>query len=132
MNIFLNDPNVVRLPPEEVRLIKVQVIPQPDGRQVKIHLELTSFMKRPNIDVTITSDAGKEVGHITILETMMNRLEFTVHLRQVEPGEKLRLNTSLYYQKLPEPSETAEEVPLPEALVVDRNTTLFNLPQVEP
>ena len=132
MNIFLNDPNVVRLPPEEVRLTHVQVIPQPDSRQVKVHLELTPFMKRPNIDVTITSGSGKEVGHTTILETMMNKLEFTVHLRQFEPGDALNLHTSLYYQKLPEPSDTAEEVPLPEPLVVDRNTTLFNLPQADP
>ncbi len=128
MNIFLQDPNEVRLPPEEVRFTKVQVTSLPSGRQVKIHVELTPFKQRPNIEVTITSKEGKEVGHTTILETMLHTLEFTVHMRQVEPGEELGLEIILYYQKLPEPSETGEEVPLPEPLVVDRNTTGFSLP----
>ncbi len=132
MNIFLQDPNEVRLPPEEVRFTKVQVTPLPNGRQVKIHVELTPFKQRPNIEVTITSREGKEVGHTTILETMLHTLEFTVHFRQVEPSEELRLETTLYYQKLPEPSASGEEVPLPESLVVDRKTTQFGLPQAEP
>ena len=131
MNPFFLDPNEIRLPPEEVRLTKVQVIPQPNGRQVKIHLELTPFMKRPNIELTITSNAGKEVGHASILETMLHTLEITMHLRRVEPGEALRLETRVYYQKLPEPSDTPVELPLPDPIIVDRNTTSFNLPLVE-
>ncbi len=131
MNYFLNEPEENRLPPEQVRLTQVQAIPQPGGRQVKVHLELTPFKKRPNIEVTITSGAGKEVGHTTILETMLHKLEFTIHLRQVEPGALLSLEATLYYQKLPEPSDTGEEVPLPEPLVVDHHTTEFTLPQAE-
>ena len=131
MNPFFLDPNEVRLPPEAVRLTKVQVMPQPNGRQVKIHLELTPFMKRPNIEVTVISSVGKEVGHASILETMLHTLEITLHLRQVEPGEALRLETRVYYQRLPEPSDTPVEIPLPDPIIVDRNTTNFNLPQVE-
>ncbi len=131
MNFFLNDPNEIRLPLEEVRLVKVQVVPQHNGKQVKIHLELTPFMKRPNIEVRITSRTGKEVGHTSILETMLYKLEFTMHLRQVEAREELSMETSVYYQKLPEPSDTPVEIPLPEPLVVDKNTTTFILPQSE-
>jgi hypothetical protein len=131
MNYFLQDPNEIRLPPEEVRLTKVLVTPQPNGRQVKVHLELTPFAKRPNIEVTITSGSGIEVGHTTILETMLHKLEFTVHLRRAEPGEVLMVDTMLYYQKLPELVDTGEEVPLPDPLIVDRNTTVFDLPRAE-
>lgn len=132
MNIFLQDPNEIRLPPAQVRLVKVQVKAQPNGKQVKIHLELTPFMKRPNIEVAITSGTGQEVGHTSILETMLHKLEFTMHLRQVDPGSKLTMETKVYYQKLPEPSDTPMEVPLPDPLIVDHNTTTFSLPQADP
>jgi hypothetical protein len=129
MNIFFQDPNEVRLPPEEVRLTQVQVTPQPDGRQVKVHVELTPFMKRPNIQVRIANQAGKEVGSTSILETMLHKLDFTMHLRQVEAGDELNMVITIYYQKLPEPSEAPVEVPLPDPMVVDHHSTLFSLPQ---
>lgn len=132
MNIYLQDPNEVRLPPEDVRLTNVEVIPQPNAKQVKIHIELTPFLKRPNIEVSITSEAGKEVGHTSILETMLHKLEFTMHLRQVEPGAELRLETTVYYQKLPEPSDTPVGIPLPDPLIVDHNTMTFSIPVPPP
>ncbi len=132
MNIFLHDPNEVRLPPEEVQLTNVQATPQPNGKQVKVLLELTPFMKRPNIAVSITNAAGRPVGQTSILETMQHKLEFTMHLRQVEPGDELRMETTVYYQKLPEPSDTPVEMPLPDPLVVDHQTTTFSLPLAEP
>jgi hypothetical protein len=132
MNIFLQDPNEIRLPPEEVRLTQVQVTPQPNGMQVKVHLDLTPFMKRPNIEVSILTKAGREVGHTSILETMLHKLEFTIHLRQAEPGDELSMQTTVYYQKLPEPSETPVEIPLPDPLIVDQATTIFSLPPAEP
>jgi len=131
MNFFLDDPNEIRLPPAEVRLIKVQVVPQPNGKRVKVQLELTPFMKRPNIEVSITSAAGKEVGHTRILETMLYKLEFTMHLRQVEAGGELNIETTVYYQKLPEPSDTSVETPLPDPLIVDKNQTTFRLTPAE-
>ncbi len=131
MNLFLRDPNEIRLPPEEVRLIEVQVTPQMNGRLVKIQLELTPFMKRPNVEATITSRSGKEAGHASILQTMLPKMEFTMHLRQVEPGDELTLETVVYYQKLPEPSDKPVELPLPDPMVVDRSTTSFTVPKAE-
>ena len=84
-------------------------------------------MKRPNIEVRIFSRPGNEVGHINILETMLHKLEFTIHLRQAQAGDDLTMETIVYYQKLPEPGQTSEEVPLPDPMIVDRNTTLFKL-----
>lgn len=131
MNPFLYDPNEKRLPPEEVRLTRVEARPQPNARLVKIHLELTPFIKRPNIELTITSDEGKEVGHTSILETMLNILELTMHLRRVEAGQVLTMQTTVYYQKLPEPTDRPVDIPLPEPMVVDRDTTTFTFTPVE-
>src|SRR4030042_6775942 len=62
MDIFFQDPNEVRLPPEEVRLSEMHVTPLADGNRVKVYLELTPFIKRPNIEVIITSVSGKEAA----------------------------------------------------------------------
>lgn len=127
MDLFFNDPNVVRMPPEEVRLRDVQITPQPESGRVKIHLELTPFQKRPNISVSITSSTGKEAARTTILETMLTKLELTIHLREPEPGSEYSVETSVYYQKLPQPSEEGVEIQLPEPMIVDRQKTTFIL-----
>ena len=129
MDIFFRDPNVIRLPPEEVRLLEMQVTPQQNGRQVKILLELTPFIKRPNVEVTITAASGKEVAHTSILEAMLPKMEFTMHLRTFEPGGEYTLESTVYYQRLPEPSDTPKDVPLPEPMIVDCKKTMFILPQ---
>jgi hypothetical protein len=129
MEIFFNDPNEVRLPPEEVRLREMQVIPLPDGRRVRILLELTPFMKRPNVDISITGASGREAAHASILETMSRKLEFVLHLRETEPGSEYTLESMVYYQRLPESSNTSMEMVLPEPIIVDRQKATFILPQ---
>lgn len=131
MDIFFHDPDEVRLPPEEVRLREMQVTPLPDGRRVKIFLELTPFMKRPNVDVSITAASGKEVARTSILETMSRKLEFTMHLRETEPGSEYTLESIVYYQSLPEPSAIPMETPLPDPIIVDHQKATFILLQLE-
>ena len=127
MDIFFNDPNIVRLPPEEVRLREVRIATQADSGRVKVYLELTPFQKRPDLSVSITSSSGKEAARTTILETMLTKLELTMHLREPEPGREYTLETIVYYQKLPEPSEQEVEILLPEPLIVDRQKKTFIL-----
>ena len=131
MDIFLQDPNEARLPPEEVRLRRMRVEPLLDGSRVKIYLELTPFMKRPNVEVTITSSSGKEVAHTSILETMLRKLELTMHLRKSETGSKYTIESTVYYQRLPEPSDIPMDRPLPDPIIVDRLIETFILPQTE-
>jgi hypothetical protein len=131
MNIFLQDPNEIRVPPEEVRLREVKITPQPNGGRVKIYLELTPFMKRPNVNVTITDAIGKEVAHASILETMLPKMEFTMHLRQPEPGVEYSVVLKVYYQRIPEPTETSVDNHLPDPMIVDTHKATFILPASE-
>jgi hypothetical protein len=131
MDIFLRDPNEIRLPPEEVRLSKVKITPHATGGRVKIYLELTPFMKRPNVSVTITSASGRKVAHTSILEISLPKLEFTMHLREPDPGSEYTVDTSVYYQRLPEPSDIPMDIPLPDPLIVDHNKTKFRLPYLD-
>ena len=132
MDIFFHDPKKIRLPPEEVRLCDMKITPQHNGGRVKIFLELTPFMKRPNVEVIITDTSGKQVAHTSILETMLPKLEFTMHLRQLDPGSEYTIESVVYYQKMPEPSDVPMDIPLPEPMIVDSRKVTFAFPQSEP
>jgi hypothetical protein len=128
VNIYYQDPNEVRLQPEEVRLLVLRVIPQGNAGRVKVYIEMTPFMKRPNIDVTITTEEGMTVAHTSILDALQPKLEFTMHLREPVPGSRYRMDAVVYYQKLPEPTETPMDIALPEPMIVDRCKETFTLP----
>lgn len=129
MDIFFQDPDEVRLPPEQVRILECRITPLPEGRRVKIFLELTPFMKRPNIEMTITNSSGKILAHSSILEIMLRKLEFIMHLSDSEPGSDNKLEALVYYQKLPEPSDTQMDLPLPDPMIVDQHSKFFMIPQ---
>src|SRR4030042_913003 len=131
MDIFFQDPNEVRLPPEEVRLREMNVISLPDGKRVKVFLELTPFIKRPNIEVVMTDASGKEVAHTSILETALRKLEFIMHIRNTEPGSKYTIESIVYYQRLPEPSDIPMDVALPDPVIGDNLKATFIIPQIE-
>jgi hypothetical protein len=129
MNPFFQDPNEIRLPPEQVRLVDMQVFPISQTGRVKINLKLTPFQKKPCLDVTITAADGKEAAHTSILEAMLPELEFTMHLRQLHPGSEYAVDAIVYYQKLPDATDAPIDLPLPEAQVVDRRSISFILPE---
>jgi hypothetical protein len=131
MDIFFQDPNEIRLPPEEVRLRELKVTSQSSGSRVKIYLELTPFMKRPNVEVTITTGSGKEVAHASIVETMLPKMEFTMHLRDPEAGSEYTIESIVYYQRMPEPTDIPMDVPLPDPMIVDRHKATFILQPLE-
>jgi hypothetical protein len=125
MSIFFQDPHEVRLPPEEVRLKEVRVIPVSQDGRARILVELTPFQQRPNVEVTITNSSGKEAAHATILESMLAKLEFTMHIRDFDPELEYQAVTRVYYQKLPEASKEPIDIELPEPLIVDQKVTTF-------
>jgi hypothetical protein len=127
MDIFFQDQDETRLPPEQVRLIQNQITPLDGSGRVKVFLELTPFIKRPNIEITISNGSGKVIAHTSIVETMLRKLEITMHLRECVPGNEYSVETTVYYQKLPEPGNIPEVVALPDPMIVDHRTTMFIL-----
>jgi hypothetical protein len=127
VDIFFPDPNDPPLPPEEVRLRELRLEPSPDGRRVKVFLELTPFLKRPSAEVLLTGPDGEEAASTSILEAFNRKMEFNLHLPPASAGGEYSLQVTVYYQKLP----TAEqpEAHLPEPLVVDRRQIKVNISQ---
>jgi hypothetical protein len=87
------------LPPPDVRFLDVHVEPWPDGRRVRVHVQLTPFQTRPNLQAVVKDPAGDEVCSANIIETMDDRFVFTLHLRG-EPAESYNLEMTLFYDEL--------------------------------
>jgi hypothetical protein len=129
MNPFFRDPNEIRHPPEDVRLLEMQILPTGPSGRVRIKIQLTPFEKRPCVEVSILAADGGEAAHTNILETFLPELEFTMHLRHPHPGSEYSVEAIVYYQKLPEVTDTPIDISLPEPMVVDRHHTVFTLPE---
>ena len=82
MEFFINDPNVQRLPPTETRLLDLRAEPDPDGKRVRVALDLTPFQKRPDIELTLTGKDGAVAAEASIIEPVGWKLEVTLHIRK--------------------------------------------------
>lgn len=136
MDIFFQDPEDIPLPPDEVRIREFQAEPWPDGRRVRVYLEVTAFQKRPSGEISIVDDDGEEVANIAIIETIDPRMEFTIHLRSPKRGGEYTAATTVFYTEI-EPQEGKQEPgdpsakkpppPQPEKMVVDQAQTTFKI-----
>ncbi|MES0361762.1 MAG: hypothetical protein ABUK20_12655 [Anaerolineales bacterium] len=97
MDLFLQDPNEIPLPPDEVRIRELRIDPLPDNRRIRISLQITPFQTRPNIEIFITNENEEESGSLTIIESIDPKMEFTVHLKDVEPSGKYTASAQIYY-----------------------------------
>jgi hypothetical protein len=88
------------LPPEEVRIIQLGAEPWPDGRRVRVSLEITPFLERPNIEVTITGKQDQEISSINIIGSIDNRMTFTMHLRGEEITGACTVTAVLNYPEI--------------------------------
>jgi len=132
MDIFLQDPTDIPLPPDEVRIREFHAEPFPDRRRVQINLVTTPFQKPPNGEITITNDKGSEVASLTIIESIDPKMEFTVHLREEEPGGQYTTSLRIYYfevdptQEIKDSQSEEDLTPLLERVkIVDRRQTTF-------
>jgi hypothetical protein len=87
-------------PPAEVRFTEVHTEPWPDGRRVRVHVTITPFQQRPNLEVRILNAEEEEAAHISIIETMENKMVFTMHIRGPIGPEAFRLEARLSYEDL--------------------------------
>src|SRR5512135_1608998 len=100
MSFFFNipdDPDIIPLPPEDVRIRQLTAEPYPDGRRVRVNLELTPFQQRPSLEVTLRDQDAEEVSSVSVVEPMSWKIEFTMHVRRDPPHGTYTLVARLYY-----------------------------------
>ena len=134
MDIFFQDPTAIPLPPGEVRITDLRAQLLADGRRVKVTLELTPFIKRPNSEVKITNRLHQELASISIIETMSHKMEFTMHLRGAELNPPYTLDAEIFYLEAPPGVDSPEEIPpdLQTKIVVDKRSVVFDVPSSIP
>ncbi|HLD94898.1 MAG TPA: hypothetical protein VI703_11915 [Anaerolineales bacterium] len=96
-DIFFTDASEAPLPPSEVRIRALDATPRADGVRIDVHLELTPFQRRPNIDVAIADPDGREVSALSVVEAIDNKMDFTMHLRQAKPEGQYSLIVDVFY-----------------------------------
>lgn len=82
MEFFINDPDIKRLPPAKTRLLDLRAEPDPDGKRMRVALDLTPFQQRPYIELSLTDSTGNEVATASIVEPVGWKLELTLHIRK--------------------------------------------------
>lgn len=90
------------LPPQEVRITNLKAEAYPDGRRVRITIELSPFQQRPDLTAAIFTPGGQEVAAASIVEAMTYRMTFTMHLRGVPPSGVYRLHVNVAYPEIGE------------------------------
>lgn len=97
MDLNLVDPQDVPRPRDEVRLRQLAVTPQADGRRLRIDVDLTPFLERPNLDFAVLAPDGGTVARTSVIEADSPRFSLTMHLRgDPSPGE-YRVRGTLSY-----------------------------------
>lgn len=96
MDFFFPEDNLTRMVPEETHITSLSAEAWPDGRRLRVNLEVTPFQKRPYIEVTLNDADGEEVASTSIVEPLSWKLEFTMHIRG-ELNNPYTLNAKLYY-----------------------------------
>lgn len=71
--------------PEETRFLEVRAEPYPDGSRLRLHVRLTPFEQRPDIDIAVFNEEGEEIGSTTVVQAFLPILSLTMHLRP-SPG----------------------------------------------
>ncbi len=128
MDIFFADPDDVPLPPEEVRIREFKADPWPDGRRVKIFLEVTPFQKRPSGEVLITDHTGQPVATANIIETIDPRMEINMHLRgPVSEGVFTATVVLFYLEDIDEDQPEEEPLLPPQRMIVDEAQVTFEI-----
>ncbi len=127
MDLFFQDPSVIPLPPEEVHIREMSVKPYPDGKRVRVRVELDPFQKRPSLEMTIMNAKAEQVAQARVIETMARTLEMTLHLREDQTGGGYTFHCLLYYQDAPTPEPLESQVEYPPPKVVDQRQVSFML-----
>jgi hypothetical protein len=96
MEFFFPEDNLTRSVPEETRITSLTAAPYPDGRRLRVNVEVTPFQRRPHIEFMLNDAEGEEVASASIVEPLSWKLEFTMHIRG-EIRNPYTLNARLYY-----------------------------------
>ena len=128
MDINFSDLSEVPLPPKEVRIREFKVEPYPDGKRLRLTLELTPFLKPPSSEIFITDLLGNQVATANIIEAFDPKMELTMHLRTPDPQGMFAARVLIFYTESLEDITDGDQIIAPPARqVVDEKEITFHI-----
>ena len=135
MDINFHDPSDIPLPAEEVRIRELRAEPLPDQRRVRIFIEITPFQQKPNLEIKILSESGREAASLSIIEAIDYKMQFTVHLKDGSTSGEYIASLDVYYFEQEQSTQDPQLKPegeihqLPELIKpVDQRQVAFIIP----
>lgn len=124
MDIFLQNPSEIPLPPEEVRIRELKITPHAELNQVEIYLEVDPFLRSPNIDLEILDNNKSSLASTSIIESDQRKMSLVMHLKSGVQGSTLKVRATLFFR--PGLDENFEgELPEPQVVhIVEKNFRL--------
>jgi hypothetical protein len=113
MFIQIEDPSDLPRAPNEVKIRDMQLKPYPDGRRLRVLLELTPFEQPPDLSLQVLDQAGEQVADLDIIAAHQNMLGLTVHLRGPAPKGQFSIQASVRYEELGEVHQVERKINLP-------------------
>ena len=113
MFIQIEDPSDLPRSPNEVKIRELEFESYPDGRRLRVYLELTPFQDPPDLRMEVLDQAGEQVADLDIIETHQNKLGLTVHLRGPEPKGQYTVKVGVRYEELGQVHQVERKLELP-------------------
>jgi len=128
MDINFADLSEVPLPPKEVRIREFGVEPYPDGKRLRLTLELTPFLKPPSSEIFVTDLLGEQVATANIIEIIDPKIQITMHLRTPDPQGAFAARVLIFYtESLEDITEGDQIIAPPARQIVDEKETTFTI-----
>ncbi len=83
MEFFLNDPKIKRFPPSEIHILHLNVEPYPDSSRLRVRLELTPFLQKPYLDITVKDANENIIATTSVVEPTAWKLDLTLHIKKI-------------------------------------------------
>jgi hypothetical protein len=104
MSYFFSDlepaeEGVVPVAPEEMKILDLRVerVAADGPARVRVYIDVTAFQQRPWLEVVMTDSAGEEVASANIIEPIMRKNVFTLHIRRNPAAGAYTLRARLFY-----------------------------------
>jgi hypothetical protein len=128
MDIQFTDLSEVPLPPAEVRIRSLEVEPYPDGKRLRLTLELTPFQRPPSGEIFVSDLLGNQVAMASIIEAVDAKMQLTLHLRVADPqGEHTARLIIFYSEDIDTVTKGDQIVAMPARKIVDEKQITFEL-----
>lgn len=94
---FFDNPDETPKSREEVKIKQLGLYLHEDMNRVAVGFDITPFLERPSIEVTIVNEQGERAGSLHVIETLDTNFSITMHLRDKEPTKLYTVKVVIYY-----------------------------------